>query len=145
MEHFLSVAVSPLSITLYNYLCKNIPNYKLKKLRGAILIFSAFLVCSAFPVVFILEHFMTNYVDAIHVLILLFASQIFFTVVKCIYVNLYKANKMQTKYFQRWISVIAVAFISNIDGSKLKKLGWNARYDIKQGLVRTLKMLMEMD
>lgn len=33
---------------------------------------------------------------------------------KCIYVNLYKANKMQTKYFQRWISVIAVAFISNI-------------------------------
>ena len=114
MEHFLSVAVSPLSITLYNYLFKNIPNYKLKKLRGAILIFSAFLVCSAFPVVFILEHFMTNYVDAIHVLILLFASQIFFTVVKCIYVNLYKANKMQTKYFQRWISVIAVAFISNI-------------------------------
>ena len=78
------------------------------------MIFSAFLVCSAFPVVFILEHFMTNYVDAIHVLILLFASQIFFTVVKCIYVNLYKANKMQTKYFQRWISVIAVAFISNI-------------------------------
>lgn len=65
MEHFLSVAVSPLSITLYNYLCKNIPNYKLKKLRGAILIFSAFLVCSAFPVVFILEHFMTNYVDGV--------------------------------------------------------------------------------
>lgn len=34
---------------------------------------------------------------------------------------------------------------ARLDGSKLKKLGWNARYDIKQGLVRTLKMLMEMD
>ena len=30
------------------------------------------------------------------------------------------------------------------DGSKLKKLGWTARYDIKQGLERTMKMLTEI-
>lgn len=32
---------------------------------------------------------------------------------------------------------------ARLDGSKLKKLGWNARYDIKQGLIRTIKMLTE--
>lgn len=34
---------------------------------------------------------------------------------------------------------------ARLDGSKLKKLGWNARYDIKQGLVRTMKMLTETE
>lgn len=33
---------------------------------------------------------------------------------------------------------------ARLDGSKLKKLGWKARYDIKQGLVRTLKMMTEV-
>lgn len=33
---------------------------------------------------------------------------------------------------------------ARLDGSKLKKLGWTARYNIKQGLVRTMKMLTEI-
>lgn len=33
---------------------------------------------------------------------------------------------------------------ARLDGSKLKRLGWNARYDIKQGLIRTIKMLTEL-
>lgn len=33
---------------------------------------------------------------------------------------------------------------ARLDGSKLKKLGWKARYDIKQGLERTMKMLIEI-
>lgn len=34
---------------------------------------------------------------------------------------------------------------ARLDGSKLKKLGWNAKYDIKQGLIRTMKMLTEIN
>lgn len=34
---------------------------------------------------------------------------------------------------------------ARLDGSKLKKLGWKARYDIKQGLERTVKMLIEIN
>lgn len=34
---------------------------------------------------------------------------------------------------------------ARLDGSKLKKLGWKARYDIKQGLERTMKMLIEIN
>ena len=33
---------------------------------------------------------------------------------------------------------------ARLDGAKLKKLGWKARYDIKQGLERTMKMLTEI-
>ena len=32
---------------------------------------------------------------------------------------------------------------ARLDGSKLKKLGWNARYDIRQGIVRTMKILTD--
>ena len=34
---------------------------------------------------------------------------------------------------------------ARLDGSKLKKLGWKARYDIKQGLERTMKMMIEIN
>ena len=114
MEHFISVAVSPLSITLYNYLCKNIDKNHLKQLRGVILIFSALLVTCLFPLTFIINHFVPKYNDAIKVLSILFAAQIFFTIVKCFYNNLYKARKEQRKYFLRWVIIIFVAFISNI-------------------------------
>lgn len=33
---------------------------------------------------------------------------------------------------------------ARLDGFKLKKLGWTARYDIRQGLERTMKMLIEI-
>ena len=33
---------------------------------------------------------------------------------------------------------------ARLNGSKLKKLGWKARYDIKEGLVRTLKMMTKL-
>ncbi len=33
---------------------------------------------------------------------------------------------------------------ARLNGSKLKELGWTAKYDIKQGLVRTMKMLIEI-
>ena len=40
--------------------------------------------------------------------------------------------------------VYSKATKARLDGSKLKKLGWTARYDIKQGLERTMKMLTEI-
>ena len=30
---------------------------------------------------------------------------------------------------------------ARLDGSKLKKLGWNAKYDIQSGMERTIKIL----
>lgn len=114
MEHFVSVAVSPLSITLYNYLCKDVEKAKLIKLRGVILVFSALLVASLFPLLFIIEIFIPKYSSATTVLVVLFAAQIFFTIVKCFYINLYKARKEQKKYFSRWILVILIALISNL-------------------------------
>ena len=34
---------------------------------------------------------------------------------------------------------------ARLDGAKLKKLGWNIRYDIKQGVIRTMNILMDLN
>lgn len=34
---------------------------------------------------------------------------------------------------------------ARLDGSKLQKLGWKAKYDIRAGMERTIKILKELD
>lgn len=45
---------------------------------------------------------------------LLFAAQIFYIVIKSIYVNLYKAQKKQSIYFIKLTAIIVVGFVFNV-------------------------------
>lgn len=116
IEGFLNVAITPITVTLYNYFCKNRSNEAIKNLHGAVEIFSVFVVCCCFPAKFILEMFIPKYLEASKVMFLLFASQIIYTIIKSIYVNLYKARMNQRIYFIKLISVIFVGLILNIVG-----------------------------
>ena len=68
----------------------------------------------AFPARFILEIFLTKYIDSAKVMFLLFAAQIFYIVIKSVYVNLYKAQKKQNIYFIKLTMIIVVGFVFNI-------------------------------
>ena len=59
------------------------------KARNYVMIFAALIVSCAFPARFILEVYLTKYIDSAKVMFLLFAAQIFYIVIKSIYVNLY--------------------------------------------------------
>lgn len=113
VENFLNVAITPITITLYNYLCKNPGIEKVKLLRKYITIFSVVLVSGFFPVKLILEVYLTKYLDSVIVISLLFASQIFCVIIKSIYINMYKARFMQKKYFIKVLIVIIVGFLFN--------------------------------
>ena len=45
---------------------------------------------------------------------MLFAAQIFYIVIKSIYVNLYKAQKKQSIYFIKLTAIIVVGFVFNV-------------------------------
>ena len=113
IENFLNIAVTPVSVTLYNYFCNHIDRDSVKRVQGYIILFAAVLPACAFPAKFILETFLTKYIDATSVLFYLFAAQSYAIINKCIYINLYKATRNQKKYFVKLIMVLVIGFALN--------------------------------
>ena len=116
MENFLNVAVTPLSISLYNYFCGNREEEEIKTAQKLIISFAAVVISGAFAVRLVLESVLREYLEASKVLFILFAGHLFMTVIKCLYVNLYKARKQQKKYSQKLIIVVVMAVIFNVLG-----------------------------
>lgn len=114
MENFVNVAVTPITVTLYNYFCKVDDIEKIKKVRNAVVLFSAALIACAFPGKYILEHYLTNYIEASNVMFFLFCAQFFYIIIKSIYINLYKARHKQKRYFTNLVIVIAAGFLFNV-------------------------------
>lgn len=114
MENFINVAVTPLTVTLYNYFCKIKDIDQIRKIRNITILFGSALISSAFVGKFVLEVYLKQYLDASKVMFYLFAAQFFYLIIKSIYVNLYKAFQMQTKYFIKLIIVIVVGIFFNI-------------------------------
>lgn len=114
MENLLNVAISPISVILYNYFCNEKDETRIRHIRNSIQVFAAFLVACAFPARFILEVYLQKYLDSIKVMFLLFGAQMFYVVIKGVYINLYKAHKEQDKYFTRLLWVIVIGFVFNV-------------------------------
>ena len=114
MENFVNFAVTPITITLYNYFCNHQEIQEVKKIRNLTMIFATCLISCAFPAKFILENFLTKYIESSSVMFILFAAQFFYVIIKSIYVNLYKAQNKQKVYFTKLILVIAFGFVFNI-------------------------------
>lgn len=113
VENMLNVAITPISVTMYNYLCRCSSKEQVNQLKSYIVVFSVFLVSAFFPVKFILEIYLPNYLGAIFVIAFLFASQMFYIVIKSVYVNLYKARHQQKKYLIKLLMVIAIGAVFN--------------------------------
>lgn len=113
IESFLNVAVTPVSITLYNFFCKHGEREEIKKIKDFVIVFAALLPACAFPTKWVLEHFLINYIEATSVLFVLFAAQTYGIIVKCIYINLYKARRQQHRYFVKLAVVLGAGGLLN--------------------------------
>lgn len=113
MESFVNVFVSPITVTMYNYFCKEISAFQIRKTKKICLIWGFFLIASAYPAKWILENYLTEYMGANMIIFLLFAAQVFYIIVKGIYVNLYKAEKKQNKYLFQMIIMTCIAIVLN--------------------------------
>lgn len=112
-ESFINVALTPVTVTLYNYFCKNTDTKEILKIRNCVLIFASYLVSCAFGAKFIMEHFLDKYMGSCNVMFILFSAQICYVVIKGIYVNIYKAQKRQAEYFRKLIFVVVIGVVLN--------------------------------
>ncbi len=114
VENLMNVFITPISTVMYNYLCNNKEVEKVIKIKKIILIFSAFIVAIVFGAKFVINIWIEKYNEAIIVMILLFAAQYVSIIIRCVHVNLYKAEKKQNRYFFIMISIVIISIILNI-------------------------------
>ena len=113
VENFLNLAITPVTTTLYNYFCRENDQEAHKRVYRYVVIFATLVPTAAFPVQFILDTFLKKYIDASRVVFLLFSAQMFYTVIKAIYVNLYKVQRKQKIYFIKLVIILGVGFAFN--------------------------------
>lgn len=113
VENFLNLAITPVTTTLYNYFCRVSDEEEHRKVFNYVAVFATIIPAAAFPVKFILEVFLTKYIDSAAVVFLLFSAQIFYTVIRSIYVNLYKVQRKQKVYFVKLVIILAIGFALN--------------------------------
>lgn len=115
-EGFINIALTPISVTMYNHFCNHYDIKRIIRIRNITLIFTSYIVSCAFGVKFIIEIYLDKYQESIPVIFLLFASQIFYNVIRSIYVNMYKVEKRQNDYFKKLLLVVIAGVFLNILG-----------------------------
>lgn len=113
MENIINVFVSPITVSMYNYFCKKPSLNEIKSVKKLSLIWGFVVISAAFPAKWILVHYLNTYLAANDVIFLLFGAQVFYIVVKSIYVNLYKAEKQQNIYLQQMVVMIVLGAVLN--------------------------------
>lgn len=113
VENFLNLAITPITTTFYNFFCREHNEKKHRKLLGYIYVFAALLPSAAFGVKWILEVYLQKYNSSLNVVFLLFAAEMFSIIIRSFFVNLYKVQRRQTRYFLKLVSVLIIGFIFN--------------------------------
>ena len=113
-ESFINVALTPITVTLYNYFCNHKNKKDVIRIRNAVILFSVYVVSCGFGAKFIINLFVPKYNGSICVMFILFASQICYVTIKGVYVNIYKAQGRQKQYFSKLLVVVAFGVVMNI-------------------------------
>lgn len=114
LENIVNVFVTPITISLYNVFCSNREEEYVRRIKKMVLLWGCAVIAAAFPVKFVVQYFLPEYLDALDIIFPLFGAQAFYAVIKGIHVNIYKAEKKQQKYFVIMVIMIVVAVASNI-------------------------------
>lgn len=114
MEQMVNTFMSPITVSMYNFFCKKPSTTDIRKMKDVTLIYSFVIIAGAFPAKWILEHFITKYMDSVSVMFYLFAAQGISAIIRGIYVNKYKAEGKQNKYLFQMVSMLVLSVILNI-------------------------------
>lgn len=114
VEGLLNTFVTPITVTMYNYLCVNKNIEKTKRIKRLLLAGLSILISATFPIKWIVDNYITKYNKSLNVLFILFAAQFFTIIVRCIHINLYKAMKKQNRYFLIINIIMVLAIILDI-------------------------------
>lgn len=114
IDGFLNIAITPVTTTLYNFFCRERDVDKYRTVFKYLVVFATILPCLVFPVKFVLKFLLQKYMGATSIIVVLFSAKIFIILINSVFVNLYKVEKQQKKYFLKLVSVLILGFGLNV-------------------------------
>ena len=109
----MNFVMGPVGFTLFSYMCKRREQHYEYQLKTIITVLLLFILGIQFVVKWVISTFMNDYVQAVPVVTVLFLAQVFVLLNTILYVNLYKAYKLQRKYFTNLVISIVLSVILN--------------------------------
>lgn len=114
MLNIINTLVNAISITFYNYLFENNSIEKTNKLKKYLVTLGGFASLGFFALAFIVNYFIKKYIPSLDIIAVTFAVFPYMILINALYVNLYKVNKNEKKYFKVVVSMLIISIIYNI-------------------------------
>ena len=114
MLNIINVLVNAISITFYNYLFENNSVEKINKLKKYLVTLGGGASLGYFALSFIVNYFIKKYIPSLDIIAVTFAVFPYMILINALYVNLYKVNKDEKKYFKVVVSMLVVSIVYNI-------------------------------
>ena len=114
MVNVISLLISSLSVTFYNYLSKNKNKEIIKEFKSYFIILGAISSGGFFVFAGIISLILDKYSEALSIISILFVAYPYIIVINVLYVNLYKVRKKEKKYVEVVFTMIIISFIYNI-------------------------------
>lgn len=114
IDALITVFITPIYITLYNSFCQNHTAVRVKQIKNVVLVWAFCIILLAFPAKWVIEHYLDKYIDSLPLIFILFSTQVFYAVIKGVYVNYFKSVKKQQQYFWQMMIMLTVAIILGV-------------------------------
>ena len=114
MLNVINILIKAISITFYSYLFENNTEKNINKLKNYLMIIGGGASLAFFVLSFIVNTFISKYKPALNIVSITFSTFPYMILINSLYVNLYKVNKDEKKYFKVVVSMFILAIVYNI-------------------------------
>jgi O-antigen/teichoic acid export membrane protein len=108
-----NLVISSVAMTFYPYLSRGYTEKLLNKLKNYFIIVGSVSSISYFILSLIVTVFIPKYDQSLDIISILFAGFPAITVINALYLNLYKANKMERRYLSVAFKILLLSFVLN--------------------------------
>ncbi|NUV00469.1 polysaccharide biosynthesis protein [Marinitoga sp. 1154] len=114
MMGIINMMIFSVTLTFYPYLARGYREEQIKKIKNYMIIIGAIFSFGYFVLGFIVNILLKRYIPSLDVIAILFAGFPAIAVINALYVNLYKVNKQERKYFWTVFLMVIISFILNV-------------------------------
>lgn len=114
MEQAVNAFISPITVSMYNYMCRKHDFEMIKLIKNVTMLWGMIVISGGFVAKYVVEKYIPQYVEATNLIFILFAAMAITTVIRGIYLNLYKAERKQKVYFSQMVVMIVIAVILDV-------------------------------
>lgn len=109
VDALITVFITPLYITLYNEFCKNRSPERVIHIKKYVMLWGCIVILLAFPAKWIVINYLDKYASSVSVFFVLFSTQVLYAIIKGVYVNYFKALKLQKEYFVQILIMLGIS------------------------------------